>query len=1247
MSGPFDRCFDRTKLFCDMERSIVVAENQQRSDSTPLSKSSGSLIRIDTISINLAGAMDNHHEARNCEHFSIRGYAAEMRKKDITICLPFDFDGNQNKSEEQTSMLPPLHVAKFRWWRCQNCRREIGATSAAEEIGLVPDYCQSGLLSINTCPHMQSPGDAATVLSDSQQGPRLDNFEGKTTDVNTSTNVNRDVIRLSSCGYIEEKKGPENGPGNHVNQKISHPTCDVTEPNPCLIREIHADGLDALRSKSSGLGEFCEPSRTHAAADTKNLNYMGNSSAEICQMGTLTSAHGDQRIVSMACEIPKVAGRTDDGINIVKGKTTTIPSVEPEEHDNLSSESDDILAESSHRDQHHDNSSGLIRQKTQKVRLLTELLGSKRNAETDHVRADSAHSSASAGSDSVSALRGHVAVQGSVMKNVGGPKGKRKMSQDKDWKPLELICPSKQAKKAKLFKGDAKMSNLSIEIADSESEDAAAGDTLQAGVRSQWNQYRIDSNSPSSKKKNKQTRFDGGYSPLLFQQEVVPKTNQIKIVDAEKHCTDAEGGFSQSTHDTFINRGMEPYFGSSLSPQQAERKSSLFKKKNKPVGAMQACLMPQGNSVLGRPSIIRKDLHNMETEPGTSTQSLDLSLNSYVVAQRNEKRQIAQTGHGIDSLLAQRKGISREDHHLIKDIMYVGESSVSHKSAPEQLFGKGLLCDLNEKITNHRTSPLREMQNLVSRVEDRSFSQHQLLAFAGTHKSENTSDVQEQGNDDIPMEIVELMAKNQYERCHHEADRNHFFSEQTNDKRNAELMGFPRVHGNGVFRPLHEDSNCMRKPPAGMGMFTTRENMGPTKQNPINCFSDIRGDHFNMGQLEGNSAFSGFSAFSQCQEMRSGRIQRSDSSPIRNVTPQNCKWKNEKVPGRFSSTKKPVLEVYNSYQHGSQQSEEAEHARSLLIPTVSRPNHMPFGLSIPQKNETQSSNHEKYSQFPDTPRDGRRMGNLDLNFMNLNANNLENQNGNFGSESFRRTSTEYPFSCKRGGFDLNTKVSGPLDLHSNETIPAMQLLSLMDPGMQSCSSFNLNGKHKFFTKPFVPCDHHPKVSLDGTSKVLQKPLILCDHHSKFSGRGTGVVYGDSSRQTPSSFYGKNRPSEKSCAVVDVGSFASPYKNDGEFKRGADFTGQVPSKSEKQGKAIAQSQSRRKYLCKRDRCTVNRNPAEFNVQEREKYMISGKKLKFGRKIPSKGRSGLINVNGKKHQRVTKLTAMKEHPQHYTS
>ncbi|KAI7993844.1 hypothetical protein LOK49_LG11G01666 [Camellia lanceoleosa] len=99
-------------------------------------------------------------------------------------------------------------------------------------------------------------------------------------------------------------------------------------------------------------------------------------------------------------------------------------------------------------------------------------------------------------------------------------------------------------------------------------------------------------------------------------------------------------------------------------------------------------------------------------------------------------------------------------------------------------------------------------------------------------------------------------------------------------------------------------------------------------------------------------------------------------------------------------TKMPILEVHNSYQNGSRQSEVAEH--------VGLQNRLPYGLIIPQKYASHSSNFEMNSQFLETVSEGRTIGDLDLNFMNPNANNLEKHNKNFDSESFRRASVELP-----------------------------------------------------------------------------------------------------------------------------------------------------------------------------------------------------------------------------------------------
>ncbi|KAI7995998.1 Protein EMBRYONIC FLOWER 1 [Camellia lanceoleosa] len=360
-------------------------------------------------------------------------------------------------------------------------------------------------------------------------------------------------------------------------------------------------------------------------------------------------------------------------------------------------------------------------------------------------------------------------------------------------------------------------------------------------------------------------------------------------------------------------------------------------------------------------------------------------------------------------------------------------------------------------------------------------------------------------------------------------------------------------------------------------------------------------------------------------------------------------------------TKTLVLEVHNSCQNGSRHSEVVEH--------VGLQNHMPYGFNITQKSVAYLGNFKMNSQFPKTVSKGKTVGDLDLNFMNPNANNLEKQNNNFDYKSFRRASFEFPLVRKHRDFDLNEKPSASIDFHFSNSILAMELLSFMDVGMQPSLTFSLDEKPKFFTNNFFPYDHHPKVGLDETSKILEKPLFPYIYHVKeFSSRGSGV-FNDSSRHLSFEFYGKNHPLNKpyECShvvpVPVVGSFPSLLQNNGNFKTGT-------SKFEKRGKTLMESTSGiscinhefnsiqdmqkgfngtsdtmvfplqchtienarkcidmeagcmnatifpMRIIFDNEICSINRNPADFIIpEEGNEYMISDQDLKFKNKISS--------------------------------
>lgn len=63
------------------------------------------------------------------------GYVSGVRKRDLKICWPFHEFQNPNDRDKHENVLPPLPVAKFKWWDCKQClRKNSNAIEGAVEI---------------------------------------------------------------------------------------------------------------------------------------------------------------------------------------------------------------------------------------------------------------------------------------------------------------------------------------------------------------------------------------------------------------------------------------------------------------------------------------------------------------------------------------------------------------------------------------------------------------------------------------------------------------------------------------------------------------------------------------------------------------------------------------------------------------------------------------------------------------------------------------------------------------------------------------------------------------------------------------------------------------------------------------------------------------------------------------------------------------------------------------------------------
>ena len=527
------------------------------------------------------------------------------------------------------------------------------------------------------------------------------------------------------------------------------------------------------------------------------------------------------------------------------------------------------------------------------------------------------------------------------------------------------------------------------------------------------------------------------------------------------------------------------------------------------------------------------------------------------------------------------------------------------------------------------------------------------------------------------MEIVELMARNQYERCLPDTRNNYHLSETTHNTRNAGMLDFTKVYANGAFRLFQEENSHQQRPQSSCernSMFATAENVGSSKQKAGSYFSQFSNrNHFNMVQPEGTHGSTGVVAFPLCQEMPSSEVQFSCPGPSRHNGSPNCNWNRDMVGQRSSHTSLHAFEEYNACYNAPQQSEEAAQIWSAV-----KPSHMPFGFSSPPERVTHSNSMDMISHSSDMHRKRKMNEEQDLKFLNA-----------FDLEKRKRTHVEYPFACKDNGIKLHPKLME--DLYSNENIPAMHLLSLMDSGMQSSRPFSMDGDSKFPKKSVFPCDYDSR---------------------EFSGGEIGAYKARNSSRQPSDHCGKDHLTEIPCAcslaVMSAGPFVSSSQKDGNF-RPAGLIDQVLPRSRRKEKSkglpppiqYRDRRSRKSSSTSGDSgtnyesipthdkqkrvhaasnsmfplqhhtieksserialethcnggtsrpidrqsamgiCSINRNPADFSVPGAgNMYMIGAEDLKFGKSKYSENRTGLVVVDGHKKKRVVKLTAVKE-------
>lgn len=271
-------------------------------------------------------------------------------------------------------------------------------------------------------------------------------------------------------------------------------------------------------------------------------------------------------------------------------------------------------------------------------------------------------------------------------------------------------------------------------------------------------------------------------------------------------------------------------------------------------------------------------------------------------------------------------------------------------------------------------------------------------------------------SDDIPMEIVELLAKNQRERALGNS-RNHLLPESIDNS----IRGSPAVY---VDRRPGMINFPLTNARSGIGVASGKMGVG---QGIVN-FPQVN-SQLDIGNLEENQ-FRLFSSFKPSQQ------------------------------------KKTQYSTSNSIMSGPRPSEEAD----LLWPP--RRKNVPLHLDIRQNRSIQPNGMGMHS-FSDQSYKGKTISDMK------------------GEE---KKAVRDASAVREGRVGSSRKSAGSLDAYSNDTIPAMQLLSLMDRGIVSGSSFDV-GPNSFLDKPFSPCNHHPR--LNGNEKP-NDPFLSASFFSRSS-----------------------------------------------------------------------------------------------------------------------------------------------------
>ncbi|XP_026439233.1 protein EMBRYONIC FLOWER 1-like isoform X1 [Papaver somniferum] len=925
-----------------------------------------------------------------CGHFSMRGYCLERRKKDLNACLPFS-----------RMLLPPMRAPDFKYWRCQNC--------TGIEVGKVPDSHVDAIF--------PSSAEVAKLSSGLRIASKDSNFGGrKENNGHTPLDLNVDPS-LSSCRKETEAVavnpvGDDSrtcnqcgvNAGDIVNQltEFSQVVPDInvsltvdisgSEPGPLEKHGVHstvygaAIGFPFANPDIDGSKEISD-----VGLDARSSKPEGKQNSEICSSNPCTKSDkqlGKVLTDSEVIGVSDVGSHKNEALNPIEDQTDRLYPKEIDEGES------DLFG---------GNDVNIIRNAPRAKDLPSnniEVSGGtcqKKKAQKVRLMSDILSSG-----DAVTSCKDSVSDRETIPDNI--------VTEASHAKGIDLnldlnnqgcvegndksVVPSNKRKRTKFSQEEDQlptMMNFAEHAREADAKNASAVDVNSINSRSRLTKHINDGKLTLCQKKQKRSRIEIGQPSSVRQEEAHVEAG-------------AETAPSKPKRNALSRTGLDIDMNKDFSQLQDANSFLMYG--------------PEGIS--GRDQLLGRDTENCRSPPAKSPYP---GFTAGFIQQRLDH-----------NLATNKKAISSKKQNGLPQAKGGGdmrEAAISFKFQPREPSG---IYSNKSSTVSHGPQNISMTQN-----DDSIHNASQQAAF-----------------DDIPMEIVELMARNQHERrlSGEGSTQNITYSSRTENIKDssANRTDITDIIGSEMSRMLYEKNSGLRKNSSsneGNSISSKGSAAIPNKKKSdgflFPAVSKNRNINFSVSQPTQCAHGSlGFPPFSQNPDQPPRGFPFSARGSSSKNYDQNLSWKEDMLPNnRFSIPLHPSLEAHQMPEKvsGNSSSRKDRHPWSPMVP-----NSAPFRVNGPEMCVAEPSKSKRPSQCSEPSHRGIFYRDHDLPFVDPSNIHLQKQERNYCNKT-KGTNSDLQFLGAGRGDGSHLKKMGPLDMYSSDqTIPAMHLLKLMDAG---------------------------------------------------------------------------------------------------------------------------------------------------------------------------------------------------------